>query len=431
MLADIVRKKISRHLTGQDQLIFQKKVPGDELIEKNIADLDRIGLYLHIPFCNQICPYCPYNKEIIRQNTSSDYTKAVIMEIQRYASMLAGKPVSSFYIGGGTPTTMLGKGIENIIAQVYTSFNMQCSIHMESHPNHLSAENLNSIETLGVKYLSIGVESFQDKHLRLLERTYTVSEVKKNIERAVGKNFECVNIDYIFDLPGQTFRETEEAANDILKLGVHQTATYPLFSFPFTRFGKETTGSKNAWNTMLRRRKFLKILEDVLYSNGFDRSSVWAFTKKGTDKYCSVTVPSYIGIGASGGTYLKDIFYVNTFNVTEYNKSLLNGNSTVALSIDLSEKAQMASWLYWRIYETKFRKSDFLRRFNTSFDAVYGSYMKLLKNFGFLVNGDDLVTLTDRGTYWIHAFEDFFSIDYINKLWGASGIDPWPEKVLL
>lgn len=431
MVSDFLRKKISRHFTGQNEIFFHNNIPSYNLVGENFRDIDELGLYLHIPFCNQICPYCPYNKEIYSQEASHNYVKAVINEIDLYAPLLNNKPFTSFYIGGGTPTTMLGKGIDKMINHIYKRFNMQCQIHMESHPNHLTSENLNIIEAMGVKYLSIGVEALQDRHLKAIERPYTVKEVKKSIERAVGKNFECVNIDFIFDLPGQTELEVEQAGREMVNLGIQQAATYPLFRFPDTRFGRENNENGNAIGTMFRRRKLLKILENSFYNSGFERSSVWAFTKKGVDKYCSVTVPSYLGLGASGGSYLKNIFYVNTFNVAEYIKAIKENKSPIALSIDLSEEMQMAGWLYWRIYETKFKKSDFQNRFHVSFDKKYGTYMKILEQIGFLKNSHDQIALTDKGTYWIHAFEDFFSINYINKLWGTSKLNPWPEKVVL
>jgi coproporphyrinogen III oxidase-like Fe-S oxidoreductase len=431
MISDYIRNRLSRKFTGQREIKFQNIIPKDNLIAENIRELNQIGLYLHIPFCNQICPYCPYNKEIFHKDTVQKYIKAVIKEVNFYAGLMAGKPVSSFYIGGGTPTTMLGNGIEDIINSIYKKFNIQCSIHMESHPNHLSQENLDAIESLGVKYLSIGVEAMQDKHLKVLERPYTVKDVKNSIERAVSKKFECVNIDYIFDLPGQTYSEVEKATHDMVRLGIHQAATYPLFRFKHTRFGREFTHNRKAIGTMFRRRKFLKIIEDIFYNSGFERSSVWAFTRKGIDKYCSVTVPSYLGLGASGSSYLSNIFYVNTFNVGEYIKAMENGNSSVALSVNLSGKAQMAGWLYWRIYETKFRKSDFQNRFKRNFDKEFGNYMRMLEHLGFLHDEHDQISLTDRGTYWIHAFEDFFSIDYINKLWKISKTNPWPENIVL
>lgn len=125
----------------------------------------------------------------------------------------------------------------------------------------------------------------------------------------------CTNV--FFDLQGQTELEVEKAGQHIVELGIQQVAAYPLFRFPYTRFGKEVQKSGKALSTMFRRRKLLKILEDIFYDCEFERSSVWAFTKKGIDKYCSVTVPSYLGLGASGGSYLRNIFYVNTFNVSE------------------------------------------------------------------------------------------------------------------
>ncbi|MBN2480417.1 MAG: radical SAM protein [Bacteroidales bacterium] len=431
MASNYLRKKISRHFTRQDEIVFHNHIPSYETIAEKFRDIDELGIYLHIPFCNQICPYCPYNKEIYNEETCRKYVHAVIKEIDTYAAILVNKPVTSFYIGGGTPTTMLGKGIEEIINHLYKRFNMKCHVHMESHPNHLTYENLNAIEAMGVKYLSMGVEALHDRHLKILERPYTVREVKKSVERAVNRNFTCVNIDCIFDLPGQTASEVEQAGRDMVKMKIHQVAAYPLFRFPYTRFDREHQKNGNALATMLRRRKFLKILEDIFYDYGFERSSVWAFTKKGIDKYCSVTVPLYVGLGASGGSYLKDIFYVNTFSVSEYIKAIKEARSPIALSIDLSEEMQMAGWLYWRIYETKLDKGDFRNRFNTSFDRKYGMQMNLLRLMGFLTNNNGQIILSDKGTYWIHAFEDFFSIDYISKLWGTSKVNPWPERVVL
>ncbi|HOW25012.1 MAG TPA: radical SAM protein [Bacteroidales bacterium] len=431
MISDFLRNKISRHFSGQKEIVFDNSIPSRESLAQKFEDIPELGIYLHVPFCNQICPYCPYNKEIYEPTACQSYKKAVLKEIDSYVPIVSGKPVTSFYIGGGTPTTMLGKGLEEIINHIYNHFNMKCYVHMESHPNHLTPENLDAIEAMGVKYLSMGVEALQDRHLRSIERPYTVAEVKKSVEKAVGRSFECVNMDYMFDLPGQTAEEVEQAAHDMVKLGVHQVATYPLFRFPYTRWSMVTNHHRYALATMFRRRKLLKILEDVFYDSGFERSSVWAFTKKGTDKYCSVTVPLYVGLGASGSSYLRDIFYVNTFSVDEYIKAINAGKSPIALSIDLSEEMQMSGWLYWRIYETQFRKSDFEKRFNTGFGRKFGKFINLMSGLGYLSNGSDHIRLTDRGTYWIHAFEDFFSIDYINKLWGTAKVDPWPERVVL
>jgi len=431
MLEDFLRTGLRRLLTKEKNLALEDKIPSLEGLGKKFQDIDELGLYLHIPFCEQICPYCPYNKEIYNPDLAKRYTNAVKREIDFYSEVIGNRPVTSFYIGGGTPTTMLYTGLEEILGYIFDIFNMQCDIHMESHPNHLTLDNLDTITSMGVKHLSMGVEALQDRHLKTLNRPYTVEEVKVAVERAVSKNFECVNVDLIFALPNQTYSEVEQAGQTLVEMGVDQVAAYPLFRFPYTKMGRDGKESAYKISTILKRRKMLGILEDIFYSAGFERTSVWAFTRQGVPRYCSVTVPLYIGLGASGGSYLKDIFYLNTFNVAEYINAIENRRMPIALSVDLSENMQMAGWLYWRIYETQFRKSDFKKRFGKDFDSVYGRFMKPLGWLSFLKDGGDHIVLTDRGAYWLHAFEDLFSIGYIGKLWGTSKQDPWPKKVVL
>ena len=427
-LEGFLRSQLKRLLAKESLIALEKRPP---LLESRFQDIDEFGLYLHIPFCGQICPYCPYNKEIYHPEVARSYTNAVIKEIDIYSEMVGNRPVTSFYIGGGTPTTMLYSGLDEILEHIFAAFSMQCDIHMESHPNDLSIDNLNAINSMGVEHLSIGVEALQDHHLKALHRPYTVEQVKAAVEQAVGKSFKCVNVDTIFALPNQTYSEVQQAGHLLVEMGVDQVAAYPLFKFPYTKWAQLAKERNYKSAGIFKRRKMLGILERVFYDAGFERTSVWAFTKPGVPKYCSVTVPLYVGLGASGGSYLKDIFYLNTFNVHEYIRALESGRMPIALSLDLSESMQMASWLYWRIYETRFRRSDFQKRFGKEFDKVFGKYIKLLSLVGFLKNDGDEIVLSDNGTYWLHVLQDLFSIEYISRLWGTSQQEPWPEKVVL
>ena len=422
------RSQLGRLLAKENYIALESRIP---LLESRFQDIDEFGLYLHIPFCRQICPYCPYNKEIYHPEVAEKYTKAVIEEIDIYSEMVGNKPVTSLYIGGGTPTTMLYSGLDKMLEHVFEAFNIQCDIHMESHPNDLILDNLNAIISMGVEHLSIGVEALQDHHLKALHRSYTVEQVRAAVERAVGKNFKCVNADIIFALPNQTYSEVEQAGYALVEMGVDQVAAYPLFKFPYTKWTQISPQDNYKSFSVFKRRKMLGILERIFYDAGFERTSVWAFTRPGVPKYCSVTVPLYVGLGASGGSYLKDVFYLNTFNVHEYIRALESGKMPIALSLDLSEKMQMAGWLYWRIYETRFKGSDFQKRFGKELDKVYGKYMRLLSLVGFLKTDKDEIALSDNGTYWLHVLQDLFSIEYISKLWGTSKQEPWPEKVVL
>ncbi len=425
----LLRTQLPRLLIKESDIVLENKIPA---LEKRFQNIDEFGLYLHIPFCRQICPYCPYNKELYQPEVAERYAEAVIKEIDIYAKLIGNRPVTSFYIGGGTPTTMLTNGLGKILERVFSKFNMQCCIHLESHPNDLTSKNLDIISSMGVENLSMGIEALQNHHLKALCRPYTVKEATAAIARACSRDFKCVNVDIMFALPNQTYAEVEETGQSLVEMGVDQVAAYPIFIFDYTRMGETGKKGNCRINTILKRRKMLGVLERIFYNADFERTSVWAFTKKGVPKYCSVTVPLYIGLGASGGSYLKDVFYLNTFNVAEYIKAIEKGSTPIALSIDLTENMQMASWLYWRIYETRFKRSDFKKRFGKEFNEIYGKYFKLFSLFGFLQkdNGDEIV-FSDNGTYWLHVLQDIFSLDYIAKLWGTSKQTPWPKRVVL
>ena len=431
MMVRLIRKLLLKLVTGESEIALTRRIPSRGGLCEEFENIDALGIYLHIPFCEQICPYCPYNKERYRRDVAELYTDAVKREIDFYSDIVGKTPITSFYIGGGTPTTMLHSGLADIIGHIRDVFNLQCDIHMESHPNHLSANNLSMIMSMGIQHLSIGVEALLDRHLKTLRRPYTVDGVREAIGRAISQGFKCVNVDVMFALPGQTYEEIEQTGHALVEMGVDQVAAYPLFRFPYTRMGRTGKVNNYGLTQVLKRRGMLRILERIFYEAGYQRTSVWAFTRQGVPRYCSVTVPLYLGLGASGGSYLRGVFYLNTFSVSEYIKALENGRMAIALSVDLSERMQSSGWLYWRIYETRFRKADYQERFGKDLDRVYGGYLKLLALLGFLKDDGEWILLSDTGAFWLHACQDILSIDYISKLWGTSTRDPWPEKVLL
>ena len=427
-LDDWLRRRITRVFAGEGELRLVNKEFDPA---SHFQQVEGLGLYLHIPFCRQICPYCPYNKVLYHADLASRYTEAVLREIDRIAPLVGDRKITSFYIGGGTPTTLLQGDLAKMLDRIYRTFNMKCGIHLESHPNDLSQEGLEEIAELGVEHLSIGVEALQDRHLRTLQRPYTAEAAKAAIYRVVKQGFDCVNVDQIFALPDQTRGEVQEAVRWLIDAGVDQITTYPLFSFPYTRWPMLSQEHNYRRYSLAQKRDFLRGVEEILYPAGYARTSVWAFTRVGKPKYCSVTVPAYFGLGASAATYLRDIFYLNTFNVQEYIQALSSGKSPAALNLMLTRQMQMAGWLYWRVYETHINKGDFQERFGQEFDPVYGKQAQWLARFGLLQADGEEIRLTDSGSYWLHALQDFFSLDYVSKLWGTSQEDPWPRQVLL
>jgi coproporphyrinogen III oxidase-like Fe-S oxidoreductase len=285
----MIRQLLLRALTGRREITLRRRIPSRSELRAEFDRVADLGLYLHIPFCEQICSYCPYNKELFRPHMADRYVKAVQAEIDLYADIVRDRPLTSFYIGGGTPTTMLAHGLGEIVEHIRSVFHLQCDIHMESHLNHLTEENLDAIRALGIEHLSMGVEALQERHLRTLGRPYTVAAAEEAVRRAMSRGFRCVNVDVMFALPGQTYEEVAETGRVLVEWNVDQIAAYPLFRFPYTRMGRNGSQRNHRLFLTLARRRMLRILERVFYRAGYERTSVWAFTKRGVPRYCSVT----------------------------------------------------------------------------------------------------------------------------------------------
>ena len=103
----------------------------------------------------------------------------------------------------------------------------------------------------------------------------------------------------------------------------------------------------------------------------------------------------------------------------------------IALSVDLTERMQRAGWLYWRVYETRFRKADFRDRFGEELDEAYGRYLRPARWLRLLKDDGERIVLSDSGAFWLHAAEDLLSIDYVSRLWSDARRDLWPERAVL
>ena len=129
MVQAYVRRCVRRLLTGEKGVALENRVPSREELRDKFEDIDELGLYLHIPFCRQICPYCPYNKELYRPEVARRYARAVVKEIDFYADIVGKRPVTSFYIGGGSPTTMLEDGLEDVVEHIFDVFGKAADVH--------------------------------------------------------------------------------------------------------------------------------------------------------------------------------------------------------------------------------------------------------------------------------------------------------------
>ena len=219
--------------------------------------------------------------------------------------------------------------------------------------------------------------------------------------------------------------------NDIkraIELGVDQITTYPLFTFPYSTVGKYLKLKSVKMPGIVTRRRMYKAIHDYCVANGFRRVSVWGFKRGDLPRYSSVTRESYIGLGAGAASYLPGVFYFNTFSVSEYIKASLAQRLPVALKMEVSESMAMYYWLYWRFYDTYIPKRR-LRELFGSRDKKIRRLLVLAKALGLCVQDEEHISLTERGAFWLHLMQNYFILNYINKVWSLAMKEPWPERV--
>ena len=217
--------------------------------------------------------------------------------------------------------------------------------------------------------------------------------------------------------------------NRAAQLGADQLTTYPLFTFPYSAVGRHLQLTNVDFPKLGARRHMYRAIHEHALANGFERVSVWGFRKDDTERFSSVTRDDYIGLGAGAATCLPSTFYFNTFSVPAYIQRSLARESTVSLQMDMSAAMARLYWLYWRLYETHVPQAGFECRFadDTRLRLLLqlAVYMRLVANIG----GD--YVLTERGAFWIHLLQNYYVLDYIDKVWSRSMREAWPGRIEL
>ena len=196
--------------------------------------LPPLSLYIHIPWCVKKCPYCDFNShELKGAHPERRYIDALISDLDHSLPKIWGRRVYSIFFGGGTPSLFSAEAIDEILAAVRArvTLDVEAEITLEANPGTFEAEKFRGYREAGVNRLSIGIQSFNDQHLTALGRIHNSREARRAIEIAQD-NFDNINLDIMFGLPGAGFRQTlEECAQDIdtaLSLGTNHLSVYHL-----------------------------------------------------------------------------------------------------------------------------------------------------------------------------------------------------------
>ncbi|MBQ7103544.1 MAG: radical SAM protein, partial [Anaerotignum sp.] len=339
------------------------------------ADCKGLGLYVHIPFCRKICDFCPYCKVVYDAEKCDRYVDALLAEIRMVGSQYPEKKrVSSLYFGGGTPALAADR-LQEIIVALRKYFEITEGIGLELHPENVTVETLRKLKTAGVTKISIGIQSFQEKHQNILGRE--VIDVSALAEALAEVPFETISMDFIFALPNQTIHDLKKDMETAFRNGANHIAVYPFIDFTFT-------DSKVSVMEKKEKRKLLDEITDYCAEKGYRRDSVWTFSKTGTAKYSSMTRDNFIGFGCSATTLLQEQFKINTFSVEEYCKRVEAGKLPTSLTIRFSLRQRMVYYLFWTAYSTKVDERAFYDFFGVPLKKMYGTELILAKLLGFV-----------------------------------------------
>jgi oxygen-independent coproporphyrinogen-3 oxidase len=391
--------------------------------------LDRTSLYLHVPFCRQTCPYCPYTK--IRHDDAllGGFTSAALAEVEWWASATGGCDITSVYVGGGTPTLALGS-VAAVIDRIRDRFRLIGDVAIETNPADVDAATVARLRDMGVALVSLGVQSFHAAHLKAIGRTYSPATADNALSRLVSAGFASVNADLMFALPGQTAEEVVADLDRAAGLGADQVTIYPLFTFPYTPVGRYLRLKDVQLPNLRARRTQYRAICGWSARRGFDRVSVWGFKRGSAPRYSSVTRAGYIGVGPGAGSHLPGGFAFNSFDYATWSQAARGGGPAVALWMPFSPELAGWWWLYWRLYDTRIPLDQLGDTLGRDASRVR-SWLRLGELAGLASRRNGTMTLTDAGAFWLHLAQNYFALDYVNTLWTAARREPWPAAVSL
>lgn len=394
----------------------------------SFAGLQEAGLYLHVPFCTSLCPFCPYNRVRHSAALYALFERAVYLELDRYSEILAECRINSLYIGGGTPTVN-AEGLLRMIARVRRAFPGDYPIAVELHPLAAERAVLSSLRAAGVSQASVGVQSLVDRELQGIGRSHSAEVARVALRNSLGAGL-TVNADLMFALEDQDDASWQQTIAETLGMGVHEISTYPMFSFPYAQAepGSRAAPHRARERTLRRRLEIARLTAEDM---GFERSTVWSWTQPNASRFSSVARHRYVGLGPGAASMTGNSFYLNTFSVPAY-ASAVESKLPVALAMSISPQLDRAYWLYWSLYALRISRIDFAIKFGgLDLDREFGKVLRTMQILGWLAERSDGYAVTNSGAYWIHRLQNAYSLHYLERLWGACSSEAWPKEVQL
>lgn len=392
------------HREGKKFLKLSETIEETEVIGSGMENDQGISLYIHIPFCRSLCPYCCFNRCLFSEDKARKYFKHLKKELDLYIQK--GFNFSTFYFGGGTPTVLIDELLE-FINYLKRNFEVK-QISVETTPREVNEENVDLLKNAGINRFSIGIQSFDNNILKTMGRAFCDGEeLKERVLIAKGK-FDTLNLDFIFNFPSQSIAKFQTDMEILKSLDVDQATFYPLMPSPHKRDAMERRF--NQIDTS-RERSFYNIILKNIHANGYDASTVWCFSKgeRMIDEYV-VDFDDYIGIGSGSVSLLQGKFYVNSFSLDRYEDLVTQNKLPIIRWRKLSDHELMYYYLLSKLFGMKLDTGKFRQKFNADIHKKLRRELLFLKLFGLVQEESGKISVTQKGMYPVNAMmREFFS----------------------
>ena len=328
------------------------------------------------------------------------YFRALREELRLYDA--PQRPFLSLYVGGGTPSLCLRE-----LAPVLAELTVEHERAIEVLPTHATSEGTAELHELGFDYVSLGIQSFDERMLRHLGRLNTAEDNRRALAATVG-SFACVNADLIFDVavvePSVFLRDLETCCRS----QVDQISTYPLMHFGFTPFGKAPHVPRLEHDLLQRSCEIADRL-------GYERRSVWTFTRVGGPLYASIARELYLGCGAGAATFTGSDFLLNHFGLDQYMSALAEGRLPVGRRARLDPRRAALYYAFWQLYAPGLDLDRFALLFRGA--RWVAPFCRGLLRTGHLELEGGRLRLTERGYDRYHDLERWVTYHLIEPLW--------------
>lgn len=357
-------------------------------------------IYIHIPFCVKKCDYCDFLSGPSGPKEQAEYVQALLTEIDAVKEG-KGRSVSSIFIGGGTPSVLDERFIGEILNKIRKNFLVEenAEITIEVNPGTADQKKLQAYRTFGINRLSIGLQSPDDRELKILGRIHNYEQFLETYKGARTAGFDNINIDLMSAIPDQTYEKWCNNLRTVAELQPEHISAYSLIieeGTPFASRQLNLPDEDTEYN-------MYEATSSILKEYGYEQYEISNYAKKGRDCRHNVgywTRRDYLGFGLGASSlYGKDRF-ANTADMKKY----LENSSSLELIRErepvLTREDEMAEFMFLGLRMTKgVAKADFEQEFGCAIETVYGDVLKKYEAMGLLLEEDGRIFLSREGIH--------------------------------